>query len=64
MTGYRLHWEGSDDEPEAFSNMKEVREKIREEAAYMRMTIAKATDIAYIITEDEYQEEQEVKRLC
>jgi hypothetical protein len=57
--GYRLHWEGSTDEPTAFRTMKEVRAEIRRGAKEGEITIAQAEKIAYVITEKEYQESLE-----
>ncbi len=55
---YRLHFEGETREAEKLTGMKAVRDTIREEAKKAGITIKKATDYAYIMTEEEYQEEQ------
>ena len=52
---YRLHWEGQDAEPEVFATMKEVRKEIARQVRENGLSIKKATEFAYILTEKEYQ---------
>ena len=60
-TGYRLHFEGTEGKAKAFKTMAQVREAIREAAKEAGATIKQATKCAYIVTEEEYQKEQEAQ---
>ena len=57
--GYRLHWEGSDENPIAFSTMRQVREEIALGAKEGEITLKQAKKIAYILTEEVYQQQVE-----
>lgn len=57
--GYRLHFEGNEGEATACATMAAVRQIIRDEAKKAGVTIAKATQYAYIMTEADYLAEQE-----
>lgn len=54
--GYRLHFEGSDAEPEACCSMKSVRQSQRDAAKKYKQTFKEIEKISYIVTEEEYQE--------
>ena len=56
-TGYRLHWEGQDCEPEFFATWRDVEIEIRRGAKEGEITIEKARMRAYIISETKWQKE-------
>ena len=64
--GYRLHFEGEEGEPAQYRTMAEVRQAIRELAHECEITVKACTEMAYVLTEEEYQvlrkEEEQVKR--
>ena len=58
MKKYRLHFEGNETVAEQHLGMKAVKDAIKAHAKKAGTTIAIATEYAYIVTEEEYQEEQ------
>jgi isopropylmalate/homocitrate/citramalate synthase len=54
----RLHWESSDDEPTE-ETAQTILNEIKERVAEGEYTEDELWDIAYICTEEDYQEEQQ-----
>jgi len=61
VKGYRLHFEGDEAEATAFTTMKEVRAEIRAQAKATGRTIKEVTELAYIVTEEEWREERRME---
>ena len=61
-SGYRLHWEGSIEPALSFATMAQVDKEIRAAARVAGISVRKARDLAYVVTESEYQAEQAEER--
>ena len=62
MSGYRLHWEGEIGQAQEFATMANVNAEIRAAARAAGISVRKAREFAYVVSEEAYQEERAEER--